>query len=83
MAADRDITKDSIVFCNDENEPWMTNLVTEVLEDCGDGTVIIATRGLEACVSKQKLMKLPVDTTFQIYVVTRYSPKYDSQYRPK
>jgi len=73
-----EITVGSIVFYNDQHESWMTNLVTEVLKDYGDGTVEIATRRLTARVSKSKLTRLPVDIIFPIYNVSKYKPRCTS-----
>ena len=72
-----DITVGDVVFYNDPHEAWMTNLVAEVVEDRGV-TVIITTRGYNAEVPKEDLLKLPVDKDFPIYPVTRYEPKHES-----
>ncbi len=69
-----DITVGSIVFYtwDTEYDGRVTNLVTKVLKDHGDGTVAIATRRMPMRVSKQRLTNLPVNTDFPICVLTQH-----------
>ena len=71
------ITVGDIVFYNNPHEAWMTNLITDVVEDRGE-TVIVRTRGCNAEIQKKELTRIPVDKAFPIYSVTTYKPRYNS-----
>lgn len=72
-----EIKQGDIVFYDDQHEAWMTNIITEVIEDKGN-IAVIRTRGLNAPVKKTALVKLPVCKDFPIYCVAKYIPKHNS-----